>query len=118
MPPCQFLINFPLLKVKICFEKAQNIIRPFQNLLESLFSVHFKNTSPARSLKAISQCMPPQYRQSSTARYPQLVLIGPTISSQESVKGRADVILQTLLFQTEADPRRWQQLFRLRLGLL
>jgi hypothetical protein len=30
--------------------------------------VRFENTSPARSLQAISQCMPPQYCQLSTAR--------------------------------------------------
>jgi len=37
MPVCQFLINFLLLKVELCFGKAQNTIRPFQNLLEPPF---------------------------------------------------------------------------------
>jgi hypothetical protein len=68
MPVCQFLIDFPLFKVEICFGKSQKTIRPLQNQLESLFTMHFDSTSPARSLQAISQCMPPQCFQPSTAR--------------------------------------------------
>jgi len=68
MTICQLLINFLLFKVEFCFEKAQNIIRPIQNLLGSLFSVHFENTFPARSLQSIFQCVHPQYCQPRTAR--------------------------------------------------
>jgi hypothetical protein len=48
MPVCQFLINFLLFKIEICFGKAQNTIRPFQYLLESNFFVRFENTSLIR----------------------------------------------------------------------
>jgi len=34
---CNFLLNFLLLKVEVCFGKVQNTIIPLQNLLESFF---------------------------------------------------------------------------------
>jgi hypothetical protein len=42
MPVCQLLIIFLLFKIEICFDKAQNTIRPFQYLLESNFFVCLK----------------------------------------------------------------------------
>jgi len=49
------------LKSKNLFWQSKNIIIPLQNLLESLFSVHFENTFPARLLQAISQHMADKY---------------------------------------------------------
>jgi hypothetical protein len=60
--------RLPTVQGRKFFGKSQNIIRPLQNQPVSLFTMHFDSISPARSLQAISQCMPPQCFQQTTAR--------------------------------------------------
>lgn len=55
---CEFLTNFPLFKTEICSWESQNTIRPRQNLLEHLFTMHFDNTSPVRTFQVSFHGMP------------------------------------------------------------